>query len=170
MPGAAGHLYIPKAVEPRDFGFGGVFGESSSPGGKGVYGFVSVGGPNSAGVWGESTAVGGTGLVGKATGSRSTGLYASGTAHAGVFQGNVSITGDSAVAGDETFGSKTRQMINLFGVEYGIGVQSAAAYFRSANEFFWYRGGSHSDEFRNPGSGGKVLMHWETTACWKCRC
>ena len=57
-----------------------------------------------------------------------------------------------------SFGNQTRQMINLFDSTYAIGVQSDAAYFRTDAEFLWYRGGSHSDAFGDPGAGGTQLM------------
>jgi hypothetical protein len=54
-------------------------------------------------------------------------------------------------------------MLNLWGTPYGIGVQSSAVYFRSDHEFLWYRGGSHSDTFFDPGPGGTNLMRLGTT-------
>jgi hypothetical protein len=56
-----------------------------------------------------------------------------------------------------SFGSQTRQMINLWGTGYGIGVQSSTTYFRSDSRFSWHRGGSHSDSENNAG-GGTVAM------------
>src|SRR5262249_40169393 len=32
-----------------------------------------------------------------------------------------------------------------------------AAYFRTANEFFWYRGGTHSDNFADAGGGTRLM-------------
>jgi hypothetical protein len=63
-----------------------------------------------------------------------------------------------------SFGSTVRQMLNLWGTQYGIGVQSATVYFRCDNAapqngFIWYRGGSHQDDYANPGPGGTELMH-----------
>ena len=57
-----------------------------------------------------------------------------------------------------SFGATTRQMLNLWGTQYGIGVQNSAAYFRSDQEFMWYRHGSHTDTFGDPGPGGTQLM------------
>ena len=58
------------------------------------------------------------------------------------------------------FGSGTRQMLNLYGTTYGIGVQPATLYFRcdaSPAEpfagFRWYRGGTHNDNNGNAGGG-----------------
>ena len=39
------------------------------------------------------------------------------------------------------FGSKTRQMINLWNANYGIGVQTWTHYFRTDKNFAWYKGG-----------------------------
>ncbi len=127
----------------------GMFG--SSTGGKGVYGISSGGSSISAGVWGENTAAGGTALVGNATGASSTGLYASGSGYAGYFQGNVRITAN------ESFGSTTRQMINLWSTSYGIGVQNGVLYERG-NGFAWFVGGSHAENSFDPGTGGTKLM------------
>jgi hypothetical protein len=62
-----------------------------------------------------------------------------------------------------SFGSTTRQMINLWGARYGIGVQGLTTYFRTDgadpnNGFSWYKGGVHNDAYANPG-GGIELMH-----------
>jgi hypothetical protein len=57
-----------------------------------------------------------------------------------------------------SFGSNARQMINLFGTSYGIGVQSGTTYFRTATRFSWYAGGVHNDTQNSPGTGGETLM------------
>ena len=62
-----------------------------------------------------------------------------------------------------SFGSTTRQMINLYNTEYGIGVQSGNMYFRTddsagAQTFAWYRGGKHHDGHFQPGAGGTDMM------------
>jgi hypothetical protein len=58
------------------------------------------------------------------------------------------------------FGSSSRQMINLWGSGYGIGVQSFTHYFRTdaSGSFSWYRGGNHSDSANTPGTGGTEMM------------
>jgi hypothetical protein len=73
--------------------------------------------------------------------------------------GGVRLNNDTSLS----FGNQTRQMINLWSTGYGIGVQGSAAYFRSDNEFFWYRGGSHSDAFGDAGAGGTQLMRLGNT-------
>ena len=68
------------------------------------------------------------------------------------------------------FGMQTRQMINLWGTsattpdEFGIGVQTATAYFRSNSNFCWHKGGTHSDTFCTPGGTGTVQMALRDTA------
>ena len=65
------------------------------------------------------------------------------------------------------FGSVARQMINLWGESYGIGVQSYTTYFRcdgtspGLNGFSWFQGGHHKDGRRDPGAdtGGVELMY-----------
>jgi hypothetical protein len=59
-------------------------------------------------------------------------------------------------------GTQTRQMLNLYSSTYGIGVQNDDMYFRTDDEFWWYKGGSHSDEFGNAG-GGTMLMRLGAT-------
>jgi trimeric autotransporter adhesin len=61
------------------------------------------------------------------------------------------------------FGAQTRQMLNLFNSDYGIGIQTGTLYSRCDNSspnsgFMWYKGGVHSDAYANPG-GGTELMH-----------
>ena len=61
------------------------------------------------------------------------------------------------------FGTQTRQMLNLWGTNYGIGVQASSLYFRCNNSagtdgFIWYKGGAHNDAYANAG-GGTELMH-----------
>ena len=62
-----------------------------------------------------------------------------------------------------SFGATTRQMLNLWDVRYGVGVQSGTLYFRADNfaqdnGFAWFRGGSHVDAIKAPGPGGQLLM------------
>jgi uncharacterized protein YaiE (UPF0345 family) len=69
-------------------------------------------------------------------------------------QGGVRLNNDTSL----NFGNQTRQMLNLWNASYGIGVQSDATYLRSGNDFFWYRGGSHSDVNGNAGGGGGIPL------------
>lgn len=56
-----------------------------------------------------------------------------------------------------SFGSQVRQMLNLWGTEYAIGVQSSTQYFRSFGNFAWYRGGTHNDAALNAGGGSRLM-------------
>jgi hypothetical protein len=60
--------------------------------------------------------------------------------------------------GNMSFGAVTRQMINLWNTDYGIGVQSATMYYRTGSNFAWYRGSGHNDNTFNPGINGRTLM------------
>ena len=86
------------------------------------------------------------------------------TGYAGIFSGksrfsgNVEIEGSVKVTGSESFGSDTRQMLNLYGTTYGIGVQSGTQYFRTNGGFAWFKDGTHSDTANSPGAGGTRLM------------
>jgi len=56
------------------------------------------------------------------------------------------------------FGSNARQMLNLFGTAYGIGVQTGTLFFRVENssgygDFCWFRGGTCNNGQDNPGGG-----------------
>jgi hypothetical protein len=69
---------------------------------------------------------------------------------------NVTVNPPSALS----FGAATRQMINLWGTQYGLGVQTSTHYFRADTgaSFAWYEGGVHSDSSQDPGPGGTTLM------------
>jgi len=69
-------------------------------------------------------------------------------------EGGVHLNGDTS----QFFGSTTRQMLNLYGDGYGIGVQSSTLYQRSNYRFSWFLGGVHSNTQNDPGAGGLVLM------------
>ncbi len=56
-------------------------------------------------------------------------------------------------AGSLNFGAQTRQMINLWKTNYGIGVQPSTLFFRSDSDFCWYRGGTFANVQDNPGGG-----------------
>jgi hypothetical protein len=68
------------------------------------------------------------------------------------FNGGVTLNPSATLS----FGNQPRQMINLWGTEYGLGVQDSAGYFRSGGDFFWYRGGSHT--VTNGDAGGGVSL------------
>ncbi|HMQ29764.1 MAG TPA: hypothetical protein PKD53_03510 [Chloroflexaceae bacterium] len=68
--------------------------------------------------------------------------------------GGLNLSGE----GKLSFGSTTRQMLNLWHAAHGIGVQNSTTYFRSSNHFGWYKGGEHSDTSLAAGTGGTALM------------
>lgn len=57
-----------------------------------------------------------------------------------------------------SFGSSTRQMLNLYSATYAIGVQSSTWYARSGGGFAFYMGGVHSNTGWDPGTGGTLLL------------
>lgn len=68
------------------------------------------------------------------------------------------MTGPLRIDTNLSFGSQTRQMLNLWSTEYGLGVQSFTLYFRSFSDFAFHRGGTHNDGRQVPGAGGARLM------------
>ncbi len=73
--------------------------------------------------------------------------------------GNVGISGDLNIHNDFlSFGTKTRQMVNLWSTNYGIGIQSSTQYYRSAKNFAWYIGGVHNDGELNTGGGTAAMV------------
>jgi trimeric autotransporter adhesin len=130
----------------------GVFGKSTSSGtgvfgttitGKGVSGHSN----SNMGVYGESFT--GDGVRGQ-----------SNSGYAGNFIGKSRFTGNMEIGGNELFGAVTRQMINLYNLDYGIGIQNSTLYFRVANTagYNWYMGGINSNTINSPGAGGVSLM------------
>jgi hypothetical protein len=81
------------------------------------------------------------------------------TSTACTFTGNVNINTPASLL----FGSQTRQMINLWSTNYGLGVQSSTTYFRSDSRFSWHRGGTHNDSENNAG-GGVVAMTLDSSS------
>ncbi len=69
---------------------------------------------------------------------------------------NVANNINVADAGSLSFGSTTRQMLNLWGPNaYGIGVQNSRLYFRTAatGGFNWFEGGVHDNTIDSAGGG-----------------
>jgi trimeric autotransporter adhesin len=64
-----------------------------------------------------------------------------------------------------SFGAQTRQMINLWTTQYGIGVQPFRFYFRTdaGAGFAWFSGGTHNESTDNPGAGGTEVMKLDGT-------
>ena len=64
-----------------------------------------------------------------------------------------------ATTGTLSFGTATRQMINLWQASYGIGVQGATLYARTGTNFAVYSGGVHSDTALDAGGGIPLFTH-----------
>lgn len=71
----------------------------------------------------------------------------------------VRLDGGNTITGNLPFGSATRQMLNLYGTSYGIGVQSATLYLRTAQDFSVHAGGSHVNGQNSAGAGGLTLLN-----------
>jgi hypothetical protein len=74
----------------------------------------------------------------------------------GIYLNSGPITIDQNV----NFGANTRQMLNLWNSNYGIGIQDYTFYSRAdlTGSFSWFRGGSHVSAANNPGPGGFEMM------------
>jgi hypothetical protein len=68
--------------------------------------------------------------------------------------GNLDLTGTAVL----NFGAHVRQMLNLWGTQYGLGVQANTLYQRSHSTFAWYKDGVHADGSADAGAGGTKLM------------
>jgi hypothetical protein len=51
-----------------------------------------------------------------------------------------------------SFGSSTRQMLNLYSNTFGFGIQDNTIYCRSGGRFSWHRGGAHNSLENTPGT------------------
>ena len=69
-----------------------------------------------------------------------------------------------SVTSNITFGSTTRQMLNLYSTTYGLGVQASTLYSRTVAGFAWYKGGTHNDAQWNNGSGTTMMTLNENSA------
>ena len=74
-------------------------------------------------------------------------------------QGPLSVSGDQSILAPSSlsFGSATRQMVNLWSTSFGLGVQNGTFYSRAGSSFAWFAGGVHNDNQFNPGAGGTLL-------------
>jgi hypothetical protein len=68
------------------------------------------------------------------------------------------VNGPAAVRGTLSFGASTRQMINLWNADYGLGIQDGTQYFRSGDAFAWYSGGGHSSTQFDAGGGSQQMV------------
>lgn len=83
------------------------------------------------------------------------GAAASGHLHDSTY---VRLDGGNTISGNLGFGTTTRQMLGLYGTDYGVGVQSSTLYLRTAARLAIHAGGVHSNSASDPGSGGSLLM------------
>lgn len=67
------------------------------------------------------------------------------------------VKGNVDIGGNAYFGQQTRQMLNLYGTGFGIGIQDAVLYNRSGGAFYWYQGGTHQNATGNAGGGLALL-------------
>lgn len=77
---------------------------------------------------------------------------------------NSNVVTVSGTGSKVAFGQQTRQMVDLWASEYGLGVQANTQYSRTAFNFAWYRGGTHSDVEFNAGSGGTEAMRLDSSS------
>lgn len=68
----------------------------------------------------------------------------------------IDTSGNVGVGTNMFFGSQTRQMLNMFGTGFGVGVQTADLYLRSGGGFAFHVGGVHNDATYNSGGGTTV--------------
>lgn len=98
--------------------------------------------------------------LGSSWGSADAGVSTSGiSTSSAIISGPSFLTGGATVGSTSniSFGSQVRQMINLFGTQYGIGVQNSTTYFRSGANFAWYVNGVHADGAFDPGGGVEAM-------------
>ncbi|MCC7375781.1 MAG: hypothetical protein IT581_14075, partial [Verrucomicrobiales bacterium] len=68
-----------------------------------------------------------------------------------------------SVSGAIGFGTATRQMLNLYDVTYGLGIQPSTLYCRTVETFAIHRGGVHVDSEAGAGSGGTTMLRLKAT-------
>jgi hypothetical protein len=76
----------------------------------------------------------------------------------GLDSASLNVRSGGNVGGSLGFGSSTRQMLNLWGTVYGLGVQANTFYQRSDGGFAWFQKGVHHNNANHPGAGGTNLM------------
>jgi hypothetical protein len=140
----------------------GLVGEGATGNGVEGYSHSAI----ATGVYGENNA-GGHGTVGRVTAGGIGVLGDGGNSggHAAVFaRGPVELVDNCDLvvnSGKASFGSVTRQMLNLWDQSYGIGIQASTLYNRvdGTGGFAWHQGGQHVDTAGDPGPGGTRLMY-----------
>lgn len=82
-----------------------------------------------------------------------------------VLRSGDTLNGDLTISNpfDLNFGATTRQMINLWNLSYGIGVQNNTLYHRTDGGFAWFKKGVHDNNANSAGAGGTNLMWLDST-------
>jgi hypothetical protein len=78
----------------------------------------------------------------------------------------ISPAGDVSPAGKIDFGAVNGQKISFWSGAHGLGVQTLSTYFRSSSDYYWYKGGVHSNAQGDPGTGGTTLMKLTSGGLW----
>lgn len=85
-------------------------------------------------------------------------ISTTGTASVGALTAtSVNNTGNETLGGVVNFGNRTTQHLNLWGTQYGVGVQNATLYLRG-DTFAWHSNGVHSNTQGDPGPGGTTQL------------
>jgi hypothetical protein len=66
-------------------------------------------------------------------------------------------TGTSSLNSSLSFGARGGQHINLWHLDYGLGIQANTFYLRTGRSFNIYWGGVHNDSDSNPGGGTRLF-------------
>lgn len=66
----------------------------------------------------------------------------------------------AVIEGNLSFSQAYQQRISLYGTggSLAIGAQTSTTYFRTSNDFAWYRGGAHNDARGNSGGGTRDMV------------
>ena len=70
----------------------------------------------------------------------------------------ITTSGLTVNAGVLDFGSRSAALINLYGTDYGIGIQNVTAWYRSGSNFAWFKNGTFAQNTFDPGAGGTTQM------------
>ena len=164
--------YLNQAGGPASFVAGGI---ENTAGGS--YGFVAGGSGNVAGGTGNAASVMYCFAAGQQAHALNTGAFVWSDSQNAAFSSSLNdsfnIRAQGGIFLDPStpainFGQTTKQMLNLYGSSYGIGIQSSTEYFRSASGYAWFKGGVHNNGQNNPGSGGTATMTLDGSGNLEC--
>ena len=98
-----------------------------------------------------------TAMYGKISGSNTASVSTLTGTTVGTHYGGIS--GSNTASFDTiSFGSATKQHVNLYDTSYGIGIQNSTQYYRTGGGFAWFKGGVHAYNANDPGTGGALAM------------